>query len=127
MDFDFLSIDDVLRIHHDQVERYGGDRSIRDGKVLLSAVAIPQAGLDGDYLHQDLFEMAGAYLFHIIQNHPFIDGDKRTGTVAALLFLSLNGVQIDIDNHELADFVLAVAQGKHDKTSIADFFRKHSV
>ena len=127
MDIDFLSIDDVLCIHQDQVERYGGAQSIRDAKVLLSAVAMPQAGFDGDYLQKDLFEMAGAYLFHIVQNHPFIDGNKRTGAVAALLFLSLNDVQIDIDNPELADFVLAVAQGKHDKTSIAEFFRKHTV
>ena len=127
MDINFLSVDEILHIHQDQIERYGGDASIRDTKALLSAIAMPQAGFDGNYLHCDFFAMAAAYLFHIVQNHPFVDGNKRTGTVAALVFLSLNCVEVDIDNDELAAFVLNVAQGKHDKAVIAAFFLKHAV
>lgn len=123
MGVDFLSVGEVLRIHEDQIERYGGDASIRDAKALLSAVAMPQAGVEVDYLHEDIFAMAAAYLFHIVQNHPFVDGNKRTGTVAGLMFLSLNNVQVDIDNDELAAFVIGVAQGEHDKAAIAAFLR----
>ena len=127
MDVDFLSIDEILLIHQDQVDRYGGDPSLRDVGALLSAVAVPQAGVQRAYLHEDLFAMAAAYLFHIVQNHPFADGNKRTGTVAALIFLSLNGVAFDIDNDELASFVLDVAQGLQDKTAVAAFLQDHAV
>ena len=112
MDIDFLSVDEILRIHQDQIERYGGDASIRDAKALLSAVAMPQTGFDGNYLHHDLFAMAAAYLFHITQNHPFIDGNKRTGTTAALVFLSLNCVEVDIDNDELGRFCPQCCSGQ---------------
>jgi len=124
MDFDFLTLDDVIRIYQDQMARYGGKTGIRDLNALLSAIALPQAAIDGRYLHDGVFEMAAAYLFHIVQNHPFIDGNKRTGTVAALTFLDLNGVEVNIDDDELVDFVFAVAQGAHDKPAIAAFFRR---
>jgi death-on-curing protein len=71
----FLSLGDVIEIHRDQIARYGGDPGIRDLGLLQSAVAIPAAGFGGRFLHTDLFEMAAAYLFHISQNHPFIDGN----------------------------------------------------
>ena len=77
----FLSLAEVLEIHRDQIERYGGDPGIRDLDLLQSALAIPAAGFGGQYLHNDLYEMAAAYLFHITQNHPFVDGNKRTGAV----------------------------------------------
>jgi death on curing protein len=70
--------------------------------------------------------MAAAYLFHIVQNHPFIDGNKRTGTVAAIVFLAMNGVELDVDNDELAEFVLSVARGEGDKLAIAAFLRSRA-
>ena len=124
---DFLQLDEVLHIHQDQVQRYGGDPGIRDGGALLSAIAMPQVTYDQAHLHQNLFEMAAAYLFHIVQNHPFIDGNKRTGTVAAIVFLSINDVEIDVDEDELAEFVFAVARGEVDKPAIASFLRQHWV
>ncbi len=92
---DFLQIQDVLLLHGDQVDRYGGEHGVRDLALLESAVAQPQATFGGEFLHKDLFEMAAAYLFHIVQNHPLVDGNKRTGLVTALTFLDFNGVQID--------------------------------
>jgi death on curing protein len=83
----FLELDEILEIHRDQIERYGGATGIRDLALLRSAVAMPSAGVAGEYLHRDLIEIAGAYLFHLVMNHPFIDGNKRVGTVAALVFL----------------------------------------
>jgi death-on-curing protein len=123
----FLSLGEVIEIHHDQIERYGGHPGIRDIGLLQSALAMPAAGFGGSFLHTDLFEMAAAYLFHIIQNHPFIDGNKRTGAVASLVFLSLNGVEIRADEEELEKTVLAVAEGKFHKAEVAEFFRKNRV
>ncbi|MBL9030139.1 MAG: type II toxin-antitoxin system death-on-curing family toxin [Phycisphaerae bacterium] len=123
---EFLRVDDVLQIHQDQIERYGGSPDLRDPGLLTSAVDTPRAMFDGKYLHGDLFEMAAAYLFHIVQNHPFVDGNKRTGIAAALVFLDLNGIDMAIDDDTLADHVLAVAQGREDKTAVAAFLRLHA-
>ena len=122
----FLSLAEVLEIHRDQIERYRGHPGIRDLGLLQSALAMPAAGFGGKYLHSDLIEMSAAYLFHIVQNHPFIDGNKRTGTVAAIVFLSLNGIELEADEAQLEKLVFDVAQGKAGKNTIADFLRKNS-
>lgn len=126
MEPEFLELTEVLYIHADQIERYGGDASIRDAGLLESAVAMPRATFGGEFLHRDLFEMAAAYLFHIVQNHPFVDGNKRTGTATALVFLEMNGVAIDADEDELVALVLDVAQSRADKPRVAEFFRANS-
>ncbi|MFO0836986.1 MAG: type II toxin-antitoxin system death-on-curing family toxin [Phycisphaerae bacterium] len=120
---EFLELADVLYIHNDQIKRYGGDATLRDAGLLDSAVAMPRATFEGRFLHRDLFEMAAAYLFHIVQNHPFVDGNKRTGTAAALVFLEMNGITIEADEDALVELVLKVAQGRADKPRIAEFFR----
>lgn len=127
MDPEFLRVEDVLQIHQDQIERYGGSPDLRDPGLLASAVDTPRATFDGATLHGDLFEMAAAYLFHIVQNHPFVDGNKRTGTAAALVFLDLNGVEMSVDDDTLVDHVLAVAQGNVAKSEVAAFLRRHAI
>jgi death-on-curing protein len=127
MEPEFLEITDVLRIHEDQVLTYGGSTQLRDAGLLASAVAMPRASSGGVYLHADLIEMAGAYLFHLVSNHPFIDGNKRVGTVAALVFLDLNGIETEIDDDELADLVLALARSEIGKAEVVSFLRKHAV
>ena len=126
MDPKFLTLDDVLEVHRDQIERYGGTLGVRDNGLLESALAAPQSGFGGHYLHADLFEMASAYLFHLVQNHPFLDGNKRVGAAAALTFLVMNGVKTKISNQALVEMVLSVAQGRMEKTAIADFFRQNA-
>lgn len=120
----FLGLEEVLQIHADQIERHGGSSGIRDLGLLESAIAMPQASFGGQLLHADIFEMAAAYLFHIVRNHPFMDGNKRVGTAAALVFLRLNGASIRVTNAALVKTVLAVAQGKIGKAAVAEFFRK---
>jgi death-on-curing protein len=122
----FLSLEEVIEIHRDQIERHGGSPGIRDMGLLQSAVAMPQASFGGQLLHADLFEMAAAYLFHIVQNHAFLDGNMRVGAAAAMVFLELNGAEVKITNEALAETVLAVAQGKLGKPAAAEFLRKHS-
>jgi death-on-curing protein len=123
----FLTLDEVLEIHRDQLDRYGGAAGIRDLGLLQSAIAQPQATFGGQFLHADLFEMAAAYLFHLVQNHPFVDGNKRVGAVAALVFLRLNDQNLNITNAELESHVLSVAQGQANKVTIATFFRDHAI
>lgn len=67
--------------------------------------------------------MAAAYLFHLVKNHPFIDGNKRVGAVATIIFLYLNGFDFDALEDDLAEMVLAVARGDLDKTDVAVFIR----
>lgn len=122
---DFLNVEDVLQLHADQIALYGGEHGVRDTGLLESAVAQPQATFGGQYLHKDLVEMAAAYLFHIVKNHPFVDGNKRTGAVAALVFLDLNGIEIDAPKGSIYELTMSVATGHADKTQIAEFFRTH--
>lgn len=121
----FLDLDHVLRLHRSLIEHYGGMEGTRDMGLLQSAVAMPQASYGGELLHGDIFEMAAAYLYHIVQNHPFLDGNKRTGAAAAIVFLAMNDIQIDNDEAGLVDLTLSVATGQTGKGEIAEFFRSH--
>ncbi|MGA2065981.1 MAG: Fic family protein [Thermoguttaceae bacterium] len=120
----FLDLDRVLRAHRSLIERYGGTEGVRDVGLLHSAIAMPQASFGGEFLHKNLFEMAAAYLYHIVQNHPFLDGNKRTGAAAAIIFLAINDVDLQADEEGLTELTLAVAEGRTGKRQVADFFRK---
>lgn len=122
----FLTLQEVTEIHRDMIEKYGGSLGIRDVGLLESAVAMPQAGFGGRYLHANLFEMAAAYLFHIVQNHPFVDGNKRAGAMAAFTFLELNGLTLVANESAFEKMVRSVAEGKGTKAEIAEFLRKNS-
>lgn len=122
----FLGLDDLIAIHHDQINRYGGPAGIRDIELLKSAIAMPVASFGGEYLHNNLYEMAAAYLFHITRNHPFIDGNKRTGAVASVVFLLMNGMDFNADEASFEKLVRSVADGKSDKAAIAQFFRNNT-
>lgn len=121
----FLELGEILLIHQDQLERYGGTSGIRDIGLLQSAAAMPRAGIAERYLHEDVFEMAAAYLYHIVRDHPFVDGNKRTGAVAALVFLAMNEVEIAVDEDELEKVVRLVAEGSSTKSEIVEFFRRN--
>jgi death on curing protein len=124
-DLYFLTVGDVLQIHIDQITLYGGEPSVRDEGLLESAIQMPLSSFDGALLHQDIFEMAAAYLYHIVRNHPFVDGNKRTGTVAAILFLEMNGIDIEADEFDVVDLVLSVVAGQTTKQQVAEFLRRH--
>lgn len=123
----FLTLDEVLGIHADQIRRYGGRRGIRDLGLLRSALAMPETTFEGEFLHPTLFEMAAAYLFHIARNHPFVDGNKRTALMCALVFLGLNGQRLEADPQALYEQVDGVAAGRVDKADVSVFLRDNCV
>jgi death-on-curing protein len=123
-DITFLTLAEVIDIHADQIERYGGSHGVRDMNLLSSAVATPSAAFGGDYLHADIYEMAAAYAFHIAQNHPFIDGNKRTALASALLFLEMNDNGLVDTAGKLYDAMISIASGKLEKAVFADILRK---
>ena len=115
----FLSLEEVLELHADQIRLFGGTAGIRDKGALESAIAVPSATFDGEFLHTGLFEMAAAYAFHIAQNQPFLDGNKRAGLNACLVFLMLNGWEVVDPQEALYDAMLAFAVGSLDKLGFA--------
>ena len=126
MDPHFLTYEQLVEIHRDQIESYGGSDGLRDPGLLRSAAAMPGAGIANEHFHRDLFEMAAAYLFHIVQNHPFVDGNKRVGAVAAFVFLELNGVELTAPEEEFETVARQAARGSLAKPEIAAFLRANS-
>ncbi len=113
----------MLFLHEEQLARYGGAGGVRDLGLLESAVATPQATFDGKLVHSDPFAIAAAYAFHIAQNQPFIDGNKRTGLAAALVFLVLNGVEIKDPAGALYGAMLDLAERRLGKEGLASILR----
>jgi len=119
----FLTLAEVNEIHADQIKHYGGLAGMRDINLLCSAVAMPYVSFSGDFLHKDVFEMAAAYAFHICQNHPFIDGNKRTALASALVFLELNGISIPDMQNTLYKSMMEISSGKMKKEDFTEILR----
>jgi len=121
---EFLTLDEVLGIHADQIRVYGGSAGVRDLELLRSALAMPETTFDGQFLHPSVFEMAAAYLFHVARNHPFVDGNKRTALMCALVFLGLNGERLQAAPDDLYQLVDGVAAGTVDKAEVTVFLKR---
>lgn len=121
---DFLTLKEVLDLHALQLARYGGGEGLRDLGLLESALAQPMATFGGEYVHASLWEMAAAYLFHIVSNHPFVDGNKRAGLLAALVFLEINGVSLLRGSETLYELTLSVASGSTTKAEVASTLQR---
>ncbi|MFH2102526.1 MAG: type II toxin-antitoxin system death-on-curing family toxin [Chloroflexota bacterium] len=122
----FLTPEQVLFIHARLVAETGGEHGLRDLGLLESALARPQASFDGKDLYPDLAAKAAALLESLVNNHPFVDGNKRTGITAAGLFLRINGWRLTASNQDLERFTLQVAQGSLDLATIAGWLRTNS-
>lgn len=123
---EFLTLAEAVEIHKNQIELYGGESGIRDYNLLNSAIYFPQSTFNSQFLHDNLFDMAAAYIYHICQNHPFIDGNKRTALVCGLVFLDLNGIEIDDHLGSLYKMMMKIAGGKGNKDEIAGILKKLS-
>ncbi len=114
----FLRVEEVLSLHKMQLKKFGGGDGVRDIGLLESAVSQAQSSFDGIFVHGNLFEMASAYLFHIVNNHAFVDGNKRTGLLSALVFLQINGIKIHSESEALFELTIGVAEGRLDKINL---------
>jgi death-on-curing protein len=115
----YLSTEQVLAIHRFQIRRYGGTLGVRDAGALESALTRPQMTFGGDDLYPDLSRKAGALLHSLVANHPFIDGNKRVGTQAMLVFLLANEGRLVCADSGLTETVLAVARGELEAEALA--------
>jgi len=123
----FLTLAEAIEIHTNQIELYGGEYGIRDYNLLNSAIYFPQSTFDSSFLLENLFDMAAAYIYHISQNHPFIDGNKRAALVCGLVFLDFNGVEINDPDGLLYKMMMKVAGGRSSKDDISEILKKLSI
>ena len=114
----FLPESIILAIHDDQIRLYGGSYGVRDSAALDSAIHVPQAQFGGNYLHPTLFSMAAAYGFHLSQNHPFVDGNKRVAGMSMFTFLRLNGLNPAATELDYYQTIMAVAGGQMNKEQL---------
>ncbi|MGZ3632709.1 MAG: type II toxin-antitoxin system death-on-curing family toxin [Parachlamydiaceae bacterium] len=118
----FISIEEVIEIHSDLIRLTGGLDGIRDIGLLISAIEMPKATMFGEDLHESIFDKAAAYIFHIVCNDTFLDGNKRTGLATGMIFLAVNGIEI-ADDSELIKMACEVAQGQLNKQEISQILQ----
>ncbi|MBC7752750.1 MAG: type II toxin-antitoxin system death-on-curing family toxin [Moraxellaceae bacterium] len=126
MEFRFLTLEDILELHDMQLESYGGATGIREPGLLESALMTPQASFGGELVHNGIFELAAAYAFHLAENQPFVDGNKRTALAAALVFLDWHHIEINDPDEELYDAMIGLAKKSLNKSGLAKLFQKLS-
>ena len=119
----FLPESIVMAIHDDQIRLYGGSYGVRDASALDSALHMPQAQFGGELLHPTILHMAAAYGFHLSQNHPFLDGNKRIAGMAMFTFLRLNGLEPIATETEYYNAIMAVASGQMSKEQLEDWLK----
>ena len=122
----YLTPEQVLFIHARLIAETGGEHGVRDLGFLQSAVARPMSTFDGEELYQDIHKKAAALMESLINNHPFVDGNKRTGIASAAMFLRVNGYSLTVSDAEMESFVLAVASGKQSLESIVEWLKTYT-
>ncbi|MFO7970834.1 MAG: type II toxin-antitoxin system death-on-curing family toxin [Desulfobacterales bacterium] len=125
MTWRWLKEDVVIAMHSEQIAEHGGSLGIRDAGLLSSALARPQN--QAAYGEPSVFDLAAAYAFGVIQNHPFVDGNKRVGFLAAYAFLDLNGWELMASEAEAVAAVLALATGQMDEAGFSDWLKNNSL
>lgn len=121
----FFDYEQVIKIHSSLIEKTGGIDGVREVKLLDSALKTPFQTFDGADLYSDIFDKASQLCYSLIENHPFLDGNKRIGVHLSLLFLKLNGVELNYTQQELIDFGLEIASGKMSSDDIKEWFLSH--
>lgn len=122
----FLTLDEVLAIHHREVEKFGGHHGLRDLNLLESAVHRPQASFMGEDLYPTIFDKAAALMHSILMNHAFIDANKRTAIASTAYFLHLNGYKLKMEQEEVVEFALKVESKQMNLDQISKWLKEHS-
>lgn len=121
----YLSLAEVIELHRRVVDQSGGASGLRDTGRLESAVAQPRISFGGRDLYPSLIEKAGALCFSLVQNHPFVDGNKRLGHAAMEVFLILNGHEIRASVDEQETVIIGVASGQVSRESLVEWLTEH--
>jgi death-on-curing protein len=120
----YIAFEYVLEIHDELIDEYGGAKGLLNEGLLRSALEMPKARFNGRDLHRTIFDKTAAYLFHLTKNHPFVDGNKRTASMVAMVFFASNfHGSFTILDLAYQDLILGVANGTISKKEIAKFFR----
>ena len=122
-----ITIEEVLKIHIIIIEKFGGTEGIRDKNILDSALNRPFQTFEGKDLYPTSIDKASALIESVVKNHPFIDGNKRTGYVLMRLLLLNNGLDIQATRNEKYEFVIAIANGKFDYEHIKEWIEKRLI
>ena len=122
----YLTLEQIIVIHEDQIVRYGGSSGLRDVSLLESAVFRSQSSFGGEDLYPTIFDKASALMHSLILNHPFIDGNKRTGTASMLVFLELNGYRLQVNQKALVSAALDMESKKINVEKLATWLKKHT-
>jgi death on curing protein len=125
-DIIFITKNIILYFYDQLIQTYGGTFGIRDEKLLDSALQQPRATYEGKYLHESLMEMAAAYGYHLCNNHPFIDGNKRIALVTMDVFLQRNGFEIVASEKETYKIMIQLSVGKLSKEDLTTWLKKHT-
>lgn len=121
----YLTLVEVLNLHRQIIEQSGGALGVRDLGALESALAQPRMTFGGEDLYPTLADKAAALGFSIVMNHPFVDGNKRTGHAAMETFLVLNGLEISASVDEQEQIILALASGNSGRESFVEWLKQH--
>lgn len=122
----FLTIEQILQLHSLVIQKTGGSDGVRDMGRLQSAVATQQQEVFGQELYPSLYDKAAALIRAIIADHAFVDGNKRTGMLAGLTLMEVNGVRSKITEGALEDFAVQVAVEHMEVVAIAEWLQEHS-
>jgi len=119
------SIETVIAIHTELINKIGGGHGIRDKNLLDMSVNSPFQTFDGNDLYPTLIQKAAHLVFSLIKNHPFLDGNKRIGVTVMIIFLKSNGIEFECTNEELANFGLGLADGSYDEKYAQKWIKSH--
>ncbi len=122
----FLTFEQILVIHYDQIERYGGSHGLRDLALLESAIFRPQTTFGNEALYSDIYSKASALMHSLLLNHPFIDGNKRTAVVSCIVFLEINGTSLKISQEELIETALKIESKEWNLERLSSWLKDNS-
>lgn len=121
----YPTLDELLTLHQLALDAYGGAAGLRDLGALQSALATPRQVVFGEELYPTLADKAAILLYLLVQNHPFVDGNKRTALSACFWFLESNGYTLEVEGEDLYQFTIAIASGKLDKDAVTAWMQEH--
>lgn len=122
-----LTKEQILLLHSQLIENFGGSSDIRDEALLDSAINTPFQTYDGEELYPTLLDKASRLCFGLVKNHPFVDGNKRIGTHSMLVFLAINGIDLEYSDIKLIELILSVASGTQSDSDILRWLQQHII